>query len=106
MFYSVVTNALFICRVEKGVETSVYITEFAVIRILALYPKTAVRAFEQQALTRCSWVIRIKEGESLGPGSGSVSFEYLQRSAEAKFEARYKAKGTRPIIRNSENKKL
>ena len=33
--YSVVTNALFICRVEKGVETSVYITEFAVIRILA-----------------------------------------------------------------------
>ena len=34
MFYSVVTNALFICRVEKGVETSVYITEFAVIRIL------------------------------------------------------------------------
>ena len=34
---SVVTNALFICRVEKGVETSVYITEFAVIRILDTY---------------------------------------------------------------------
>jgi len=34
VFYSLVTNALFICRVEKGVETSVYITEFAVIRIL------------------------------------------------------------------------
>ena len=37
VFYSVVTNALFICRVEKGVETSVYITEFAVIRILACF---------------------------------------------------------------------
>ena len=35
MFSSVVTNAPFIDRVEKGVETSVYITEFAVIRILA-----------------------------------------------------------------------
>ena len=29
-----VTNAPFIGKVEKGVETSVYITEFAVIRIL------------------------------------------------------------------------
>ena len=29
------TNAPFIGRVEKGVETSVYITEFAVIRIRA-----------------------------------------------------------------------
>ena len=28
MFYSVVTNALFVGRVEKGVETSGYITEF------------------------------------------------------------------------------
>ena len=36
VFNSVVTNAPFIGRVEKGVETSVYITEFAVIRILAL----------------------------------------------------------------------
>ena len=35
MFNSVVTNAPFIGRVEKGVETSVYITEFAVFRILA-----------------------------------------------------------------------
>ena len=34
MFYSVVTTAPFIGRVEKGVETSVYITEIAVIRIL------------------------------------------------------------------------
>ena len=33
MFYSVVTNAPFVGRVEKGVETSVYIKEFAVIRI-------------------------------------------------------------------------
>ena len=30
----VVTNALFICRVEKGVETSIYMKEFAVIGIL------------------------------------------------------------------------
>ena len=36
MFYSVVTNAPFIRGVEKGVETSIYITEFAVIRILSL----------------------------------------------------------------------
>ena len=36
MFYSVVTNSLFICRVEKDVETSVYIREFAIIRILGL----------------------------------------------------------------------
>ena len=36
MFYSEVTNAPFIGRVEKGVATSVYVTEFAVIRILGL----------------------------------------------------------------------
>ena len=36
MFHSVVTNAPFIGRVEKGVERSVYITEFAVIRILEI----------------------------------------------------------------------
>ena len=35
VFYSVVTNAPFVCRVAKGVKTSVYITEFAVVRILA-----------------------------------------------------------------------
>ena len=35
VFYSVVKNAPFVGRVEKGVETSVYITEFAVIRVLA-----------------------------------------------------------------------
>ena len=39
VFYSVVTNAPFVNapfvgRVEKGVETSVHVTEFAVIRIL------------------------------------------------------------------------
>ena len=34
MFYSGVTNALCIGRVEKGIETSVYITELAVIRML------------------------------------------------------------------------
>ena len=34
MFYSVVTNALFICRAEKLVETSVQIAQFAVVRIL------------------------------------------------------------------------
>ena len=34
VFYSVVTNALFICRVEMGVEASVYITKSAAIRIL------------------------------------------------------------------------
>ena len=34
VFYNVVTNAPFVGRVEKGVETSVYITEFAVIRNL------------------------------------------------------------------------
>ena len=33
MFYSLVTEARFIGRVENGVETSVHITEFAVIRI-------------------------------------------------------------------------
>ena len=33
--YSVVTNASFIGRVETGVQTSVYIAEFAVIIILA-----------------------------------------------------------------------
>ena len=33
-----VTNTPFINRVEKGVETSVYITEFAVIRILDHLP--------------------------------------------------------------------
>ena len=33
MFYSVVTNALGIGRVEKAVATSVYITEFAVITV-------------------------------------------------------------------------
>ena len=33
--YRVVTNAPFIGRVEKGVETSVYVTEFVVTRILA-----------------------------------------------------------------------
>ena len=32
--HSVITIALFTCRVEKGVEMSVYITEFAVTRIL------------------------------------------------------------------------
>ena len=37
MLYSVVTNAPFVGRVEKGVETSVYITEFAVIRILGMW---------------------------------------------------------------------
>ena len=45
VFYSVVTNALFICRVEKGVETSVHITEFAVIRILVLDPACAIVGF-------------------------------------------------------------
>ena len=38
MFDSVVTNALFIGRVEKGAETSVYILEFAVIRSLDCDP--------------------------------------------------------------------
>ena len=33
-FYSVVTNAPFMCRVKKGVETSGHITEFGVVRIL------------------------------------------------------------------------
>ena len=36
MFKRVVTNAPFICKVEKAVETSVYVTEFAVIRIRAI----------------------------------------------------------------------
>ena len=35
MFYSVATNAPFIGRFKKGVETSVHISEFAVVRILA-----------------------------------------------------------------------
>ena len=39
MFYSVVTNALFICRVEKGVEESVDITELeSLVRSLASRP--------------------------------------------------------------------
>ena len=38
VFNSVVTNAPFIGRVEKGVEMSVYITEFAVITILDTQP--------------------------------------------------------------------
>ena len=36
MFYSVVTNAPVIGKIGKGVETSVYITEFADFRFLGL----------------------------------------------------------------------
>ena len=36
VFYDVVTNARLIGRVVKGIEASVFITEFAVIRILNL----------------------------------------------------------------------
>ena len=34
VFYGAVTKATFIGRVDKGIETSVYITKFPVIRIL------------------------------------------------------------------------
>ena len=51
MFYSVVTNALFVCRVDKGVETSVYITEFADTRILDLNSQPLTRPHDSQQLT-------------------------------------------------------
>ena len=63
--FCVVTNAPFIGRVEQGVETSVYITELAVIRILEAFLSKECKIQKKLSITSSiSWVCLVDLAQS------------------------------------------